>query len=157
MARNYIKKYKSCVFILLFFITGCTLPFQVIRPDLSEIERQLYEEALVWKGTPYVRGGNDANGIDCSGFVLRVYEKLFGIRLPRDTSQQALIGVPISKSQIRAGDLVFFSRYSKLNHVGIYLKNGEFVHASTSSGVIISRLEDEYWRKTYRTSRRILH
>jgi cell wall-associated NlpC family hydrolase len=155
MARNYIKKYKICVFILITFLVGCALPF--VRLDLSEIEKQLYEEARLWKGTPYVHGGNGANGIDCSGFVFRVYEKLFGIRLPRDTSQQALIGVPIAKSQLRAGDLVFFSRYSKLNHVGIYLKNGEFVHASTSSGVIVSRLEDEYWQKTYRTSRRVLH
>lgn len=150
-----MKKYQLGIFILFGFITGCSLPF--VRIDLSEIERQLYAEARRWKGTPYVHGGNDTDGIDCSGFVFRVYEKLFGIRLPRDTSQQALIGVPISKSQLRAGDLVFFSRYSKLSHVGIYLKNGEFVHASTSSGIIISHLEDGYWQKTYRTSRRLLH
>jgi len=157
MAWDYVKKYKLCVFILITFTAGCTLPFQVMRVDLSEIERQLYEEVRLWKGTRYVHGGNDANGIDCSGLVSRVYEKLFNIRLPRDTSQQAIVGVPISKSELRAGDLVFFSRYSKLNHVGIYLKNGEFVHASTKSGVIISHLEDEYWQKIYRTSRRVLH
>jgi cell wall-associated NlpC family hydrolase len=147
--------YKVCVVALLVFTAGCAMP--IVKPDFSQIEKQLYAEVRLWKGTPYVHGGNDADGIDCSGFVLRVYEKLFGIRMPRDTSQQALVGVPISKSQLRAGDLVFFSRYSKLNHVGIYLRNGEFAHASTSLGVIISRLDDGYWQKIYRTSRRVFH
>jgi cell wall-associated NlpC family hydrolase len=154
-----VKRYRIGIIVLCFFIGGCALPFRlkVFEPDLNQIESQLYKEVRLWKGTPYALGGNDKDGIDCSGFVRRVFEKLFGIKLPRDTSQQALVGTPISKSQIRAGDLVFFSRYSKLNHVGIYLKNGEFAHASTRAGVTISNLDDGHWRKIYRTSRRIIY
>lgn len=154
-----MKKYRIGIVVLCFFIGGCALPFRlkVFEPDLNQIERQLYEEVRLWQGTPYALGGNDKDGIDCSGFVRRVYQRLFGIKLPRDTSQQALVGTPISKSQLRAGDLVFFLQYSKLNHVGIYLKNGEFAHASTRSGVTISNLNDDYWQKSYRLSRRMIY
>lgn len=157
-----IRNKTLFAFILLIFAGGCALPSwfkplpEKIPIDLSGIEKQLYEELRLWQGTPYAHGGNDSSGIDCSGFVLKVYEKRFGIRLPRDVIQQAKVGFSVSKAEIRAGDLVFFSKASKISHVGIYLKDGNFAHASTTIGVTVSSLEHGYWKKAYQMSRRIL-
>jgi probable lipoprotein NlpC len=113
-------------------------------------------EADRWKGTPHRMGGTDREGIDCSGFVMQVYKHLFNIHLPRMTNEQASLGRPIPRSRIHAGDLVFFLPPNKIRHVGIYLGDGDFVHASTSKGVIISNINDRYWQNAFWTARRIL-
>ena len=77
----------------------------------------------------------------------------YGIELPRSTAEQRYLGRKIGKHELRKGDLVFFRRNS---HVGVYLGNNQFMHASTSQGVTISSLDEDYWAKTYTQSRRIM-
>jgi lipoprotein Spr/probable lipoprotein NlpC len=158
-----LRNKTFCTVFLLMFMSGCSWvpfrekPYEPSFTDLSEIEKKLYDEFRRWQGTPYVHGGNNTKGIDCSGFVIKIYEKLFGILLPRDTIQQATMGIFVPKDRLQVGDLVFFSQYSrKINHVGIYLKNGKFIHASTSKGVMISRLDIAYWQNAYHAARRII-
>lgn len=109
-----------------------------------------------WQGTPHRLGGTGRNGIDCSGFVQRIYQDLFGRAIPRTTGRQVQHGIPVNQRQLAPGDLVFFRPPQKAGHVGIYLGEKEFAHASTSQGVTISRLDEPYWRGCYWTARRYL-
>ncbi len=95
-------------------------------------------------------------GIDCSAFVQRTFREQFGLELPRSTSEQQETGKSISRTQLRTGDLVLFRAGSTGRHVGIYLGNNQFVHASTSSGVTISSMDEPYWKKRYNEARRVL-
>ena len=102
-------------------------------------------------GVPYKRAGASKKGFDCSGFVKVVYEEVFGVRLPHQSSQQSHSPqlVDASMDSLITGDLVFFStsgRNRAINHVGIYLGGGRFIHAAQSSGVVVSELEEPYWR-----------
>lgn len=115
--------------------------------DLTDNHR-LYINAAEWIGTPYRPGGADSHGTDCSGLVYRLYKDTYRIRLPRSTDGQLKESARIASRNLREGDLVFFtSRASrkKVAHVGIYLKNGKFIHASTSRGVIVSNLQENYY------------
>ncbi len=124
-------------------------------PVLSTLEK-LHLQHDEWKGTPYLLGGLDKDGVDCSGFIYLTFRDRLNINLPRTTRQQAIKGERIDKSSLRTGDLVFFKTgKKKINHVGIYLDNGKFLHASTSKGVIISNLDGLYWTDTYWQARRI--
>lgn len=123
----------------------------------SDVEHTLRAEASTWRGTPYRYGGTSRAGIDCSAFVQAIYRDAFGLSLPRATTKQVRTGTPVSKSAIQAGDLVFFRPVGrKTNHVGVYLGGGEFVHAATSTGVTLSRLNEPYWQRSYWTARRLL-
>ncbi len=109
-----------------------------------------------WWGTPYVFGGNTKDGIDCSGFSQMLENEIFGENLPRNSQQQYECCKHIHKDDLVQGDLVFFHTTSGnyITHVGIYLQNNKFVHAS-SNGVMISDLNDDYWKKTYRAAGRL--
>jgi len=124
--------------------------------DSHEIERRIRDQYLQWKGTKHRLGGIDQSGIDCSGFVREVYKTLFNIDLPRTTKEQVKEGSPINRKNLQAGDLVFFKPPTYPRHVGIFLSENEFVHASKSKGVIISRIDPYYWGKYYWTARRVL-
>ena len=102
-------------------------------------------------------GGTNRHGIDCSVCVQRLYRDLFDRQIPLTTALQSKSGRWIGKEQLRTGDLVFFKVPYKGRHVGIYLSEMEFAHASTSRGVTISSLEEVYWRQTYWTARRYLN
>ena len=117
----------------------------------------LYLEAAQWIGTPYRSGGQSRKGTDCSGFVRQVYKKVYDIDLPRSTTEQVEEGKRVRRRKLREGDLVFFhgSKRRRANHVGIYLKEGKFVHASTSRGVMVSRLDEDYWDEHWLRGRRI--
>jgi len=117
----------------------------------------LNEEQPKWAGTPYVLGGQSRAGIDCSGFVQKTLFDRFGVKVPRTTKDQATHGKKIAKSDIQTGDLVFFKTGRGPNgyHVGIYVKDDLFLHASTKGGVIYSSLNSPYWKKTYWQTRRI--
>ena len=146
--------------ITFVIMTGCASSYQEV-PDLSEsygidVEQMLREEVKLWTDTPHRMGGTSSSGADCSGFVMTVYDKLFGITLPRDTENQAAVGIFMDKNNLKPGDLVFFRPPKIRRHVGIYLSNGEFAHTSRRKGVIISKIDDPYWNKSYWTSRRIL-
>lgn len=119
---------------------------------LSTLNQQLE----FWQGTAYRWGGNDRNGIDCSGLVVQIFQQEFNRVLPRTTAQQRRQGRSIRQSELVAGDLVFFKTGPNLGHVGIYLQNQQFLHVSTRRGVMVSSLHNRYWRSRYVGARRIL-
>ncbi len=124
--------------------------------DERLLESILREELDGWEGVPYVLGGVSMRGVDCSGLVQRVFADALDVRTPRTTKELLLFGERVNRSSLRSGDLVFFEPGTNYRHVGIYLTDGEFAHASTSSGVMISALSEPYWARSYTTSRRIL-
>nr|WP_082856399.1 NlpC/P60 family protein [Marinomonas atlantica] len=119
------------------------------------IAQHLYKHYQDWRDTPYAWGGMSRRGVDCSGFVYLALRDQFGTYLPRTTDKQVQTGYHVDEDELQAGDLVFFKTSSKARHVGIYIENGKFLHASTSRGVIISRLDNVYWKKHYWHGRRI--
>jgi cell wall-associated NlpC family hydrolase len=126
-------------------------------PDYNGfIEKQILSEYQSWKGIPHKDGGENRNGLDCSAFVKVMYQKLFNIELPRSTKEQILVGSPVARKDLRAGDLVFFKPSHAPRHVGIYLSHNEFVHVSKDRGVIISAISSTYWERYYWTGRRVL-
>lgn len=107
-------------------------------------------------GVPYVWGGTTPSGFDCSGFVQYVF-KAHGISLLRTTSQQYGQGKSVAKANLKTGDLVFFNTSgSGVSHVGIYIGNNQFIHASSSNGVMISSMQNSYWSARYLGARRVL-
>jgi cell wall-associated NlpC family hydrolase len=107
-------------------------------------------------GVPYVWGGSTPSGFDCSGFVQYVFNA-HGISLPRTSKQQYGVGTYVSKANLKAGDLVFFdTEGSGISHLGIYIGNNQFIHASSSKGVIITSLSNTYWAPRYYGAKRIL-
>lgn len=113
-----------------------------------EDNHKLYTTSAEWIGVPYRAGGDSKYGTDCSGLVSQLYKKVYRTRLSRSTDEQLKESTKVSFRNLREGDLVFFtSRASKkkVAHVGIYLKNGKFIHASTSKGVIVSSLDEKYY------------
>lgn len=124
----------------------------------------ILKEAKTYIGTPYRFGGMSRRGIDCSAFVLSVFNEAIGIDLPRVASEQSREGERIdSMGDLRKGDLVFFSTRggNRISHVGIVENvepNGDvkFIHASSSNGVTISTLNSGYWSLKYRFGKRII-
>lgn len=119
----------------------------------NELRWVLEQQYETWAGTPYRLGGVDFSGVDCSALVQNIFTEAFDIELPRTTSQQVSVGEPVDKKSLEPLDLVFF-KTGRTRHVGIYLGEGEFLHASTSQGVIISTLNNPYWKRHYWTARR---
>lgn len=115
----------------------------------DDLLARLYRQYDEWHGVKYKRGGQSKSGIDCSGFVRETYSSLFDIKLPRDTLLQAKRGSDIDKGELRSGDLVFFRINKRTQHVGIYLEEEKFLHASTSRGVMISSMTHPYWKNRY--------
>jgi cell wall-associated NlpC family hydrolase len=108
-----------------------------------------------WLGVPYVSGGTSKRGVDCSGFTSIVYMEKERKNLPRTSEGQFKEGMSVDRGSLAVGDLVFFGERGKVNHVGIYAGNENFIHASTSSGVMVSPLEDTYWKPRYMGARRL--
>ena len=108
-------------------------------------------------GVPYLWGGTSPKGFDCSGLVQYAF-KAHGINLPRTSKEQWTVGKQISKSQLQPGDLVFFANTytTGVSHVGIYVGDNQFIHASSSKGVMISSLSNSYWAAHYHGCRRVL-
>lgn len=127
----------------------------VSRAGPGRIER-IIATAMRFIGVPYVFGGEDPGGFDCSGFIQYIFA-LNGISLPRTADMQYLVGVPVSRSSLRRGDLVFFSTYAPgPSHDGIYLGNGRFISATSSRGVTTDNLNSAYWAQRYVGARRIV-
>ena len=116
----------------------------------------LTRNAMRFLGVPYVFGGTSSNGFDCSGYVQHVYAML-GYRIPRTADAQYYAGKRIAGRLMAPGDLVFFQTYaSGPSHVGIYLGNDRFVHASSSRGVTVSSLHESYWSARYIGAKRLI-
>ena len=117
----------------------------------------LLKRALALLGTPYRWGGTATNGFDCSGLVGYVFKTALGIELPRVSRDMANTGERIDRSALTAGDIVFFKVHGKrVDHVGIYVGNGQFLHApSTGKDVMVSRLDQGYWSGKFMEARRV--
>lgn len=117
----------------------------------------MYAVSLV--GSPYRLGGaSPEQGLDCSGFVGHVFRQTTGLHLPRDSRAISDATQPLADAELEPGDLVFFNTLDRpFSHVGIYLGDGRFVHATSSrtGGVMVSRLTDRYWRERYDGARRV--
>ena len=129
-------------------------------PEVSRgsnyFSRRIVQTAMDYIGVPYVFGGTSPGGFDCSGYVRYVFANA-GIYLPRMADEQYEVGRPISTRELRAGDLVFFSTYEPgPSHVGIYLSDGNFIHASSSLGVSIASIYGYYWSDCYIGARRVM-
>jgi lipoprotein Spr/probable lipoprotein NlpC len=144
----------SSVLILLALIlnSGCAASRTMPR----SVESKLMQSYSQWKGTPYRIGGMSQSGVDCSAFVLIVMRDQFGVRVPRTTDEQLRFGKRVRPNRMRTGDLVFFRTGRKTLHVGIMVNQEQFMHASTSQGVMISSMREQYWRRRYIRSNRVL-
>ena len=123
------------------------------RITVSSLLNQYYAE---WRGTPYRFGGTSRSGIDCSAFTQQAMSNALGITLPRTTRQQLGSGTAVSSKLVRPGDLVFFKTGESLNHVGVMIGPGKFMHASTRNGVTVSRTDDTYWAARVIGYRRVI-
>lgn len=130
---------------------NASLPVNQLLSDNQDLF-QFFNE---WEGTPYRLGGTKKSGIDCSAFVQKAFVEAYQMSLPRTTRQQSKQGVEMSWSDAQQGDLVFFKTRRSTYHVGIYLGNKQFMHASTSKGVIISRIDNPYWASKFWQVRRV--
>lgn len=112
--------------------------------------------ARKWMGAKYVYGKATRTKTDCSGFVMQVYKGYYNIELDHSSSKmyKDSRGKSVSRGGLKEGDLVFFGSLWKIDHVGIYLGGGRFIHASTSKGVMISPMQDKYWGHKYQGARR---
>lgn len=133
----------------------------IIKPESSQVNI----DSILWIakryiGTPYKMGGLGFNGMDCSGLVKTVFEEV-GIALPHNSNELAKHGILISKKDdLKKGDILFFhtewENENMINHVGIYIGNGYFIHATTSLGTIISKLKDPAYKNNFICATRIL-
>lgn len=117
--------------------------------DEAQARSILYAQYQEWRSVRYRSGGLTKGGIDCSGFVYVTFRDRFGIALPRSSDEQVVLGRKIDETELRTGDLVFFRTGRNDRHVGIFLEDRKFLHASTLKGVMISSLDDVYWSKEY--------
>lgn len=131
--------------------------YRALRLEKSRKDKvELYIEAANWLGTPHREGGLTQRGIDCSGLVYIIYKKIYGKNLKRNSRDIMEENCrKKSKHSLREGDLVFFNTgrgwktRSNINHVGIYLKDNKFIHSSTSRGVMISDLDEDFFKKAW--------
>ena len=118
--------------------------------EVESLDNQrLYRYIDEWWGTPYRLGGTGRSGIDCSAFVQGLQAEVYGQKVPRVTGDQQAACRPVPDAERREGDILFFRTGDRVMHVGVYLQNHRFVHASTSRGVVIDDLRSDYWRKAY--------
>ena len=109
-----------------------------------------------WEGTRYRLGGTTHRAVDCSALTRHIYRETFQMRLPRTTEGQLKRGKRVARTKLRIGDLIFFHTGRHQKHVGVYVGQARFIHASRKKGVTISSLEDAYWAHHYLTARRVL-
>lgn len=122
--------------------------------NLPKSNNKIVREAYGWLGTPYSYGkAEKGKACDCSGMVMSVYEKVAGVKLPRNSAQQQDFCKKLKKKDVREGDLCFFATGKdpdRTSHVGIMVDDSNFIHASTSKGVVVSDITQPYWTKTFK-------
>ncbi len=145
----------------LFFVggksTGKTPSASALNAPPASTGAQIVATARKYIGVPYLWGGSTPKGFDCSGYTRYVFAA-HGISLPRTTDTQWRTGTAVSKANLKEGDLVFFGDTYRagISHVGIYVGNNQFIHASSSKGVIITSMDNSYWASRYYGARRVL-
>lgn len=159
------------ILALLVSVSACSTPHRLSKvadpptfatpppydgSQSEEVRASLRQAYARWRGTPHKMGGTDRNGVDCSGFVRAVFRDTFQIYLPRTTAQQLSAGMAVRRQALRPGDLVFFRPPGYPRHVGIYLSQDKFLHASKSQGVTVSTIDRHYWEPYFYTARRVL-
>ena len=168
LKRNKIRKSVEVISMavgLLFLVSSChtitpSYNYQTLAKAAIQLgvdidmqdNHKLYIEASKWIRTPHRMGGNTQIGVDCSGFTQHIYKKVYRKKIPRSAQQQYSKSYKISKSKLKEGDLVFFSSSrsrKRVNHVGVYLKDNLFIHTSSSQGVIVSSLKENYYRRNW--------
>ncbi|KLG11725.1 hypothetical protein YA49_06490 [Enterobacter cloacae subsp. cloacae] len=126
----------------------------------EEIRLKIISQYSYWQGVKYKFGGTTKDGIDCSSLMQQIFHKAFpdtlNMRLPRTTAEQIKQGTLASIVALKPGDLIFFEMSPGERHVGVYIGDSQFVHASTSKGVMISDLKNEYWKVRFKTARRVI-
>jgi len=152
---------KSILILLVAIIMACTAgrvsrPGRVVSYDENITCNNIISAARPWMGVPYKYGGSDYDGVDCSGFVQQIYQQVFDISLPRTTEEMYAEGSFVRDGWLNCADLLFFKnvRGGGVDHVGIYIGDNKFIHASTSQGVVISDLASEYYSKHFVSARR---
>jgi len=137
-------------------IATSTVESRALSKDEKKLRSKLDEAFKDWQGVPYVLGGNGYDGVDCSSFLQIVFADYFDVQLPRVTTDQIKTGKSVKKNNIRIGDIIFFKTGRKTMHAGVMINDQQFMHASTSSGVMISAIQERYWSDAYLTTRRVL-
>ena len=143
---------RSVAALMLFLLIGgcgAMRPAPLYRDEVAGLEGRLprvsrddlLNELSLYHGAPYLEGGNSISGIDCSGLVRSVFGSL-GVDLPRRASDQFGEGLPVSRKDLRTGDLLFFGRAGSPSHVGIAVSNREMMHASSSRGVVLEGIDE---------------
>jgi lipoprotein Spr len=133
-----------------FYATNCLMPDSACSP-------YLYYQVYDWLGTRYRYSGNSKKGIDCSGFVSEMYRKTYCIDLNGSSGSIYSQVKPVDKCELKEGDILFFKiRKNQISHVGVYLGNNKFAHASVHSGVIVSDLDEQYYKKYFYKGGRLL-
>ena len=157
-SRNVMIKFINLTLIGLILIScqsavrySSNKNDQKIADDYQSKNQKLADFIHEWLGTPYRYGGMNKKGIDCSGLSLLVLKNVFNKNIPRQAKDQYQEGSHVRIHNLITGDLIFFSgiRSRGIDHVGIFLGSGKFVHASESAGVVISDMNDSYYRTKY--------
>ncbi len=126
-----------------------------VQNKKAQLKHRIMSEFAQWRGTDYRWGGDSRNGIDCSAFTRRIIASVIHRRLPRTAQEQSRMGQKVSQRELKVGDLVFFKMEPNVHHVGVYIGNDSFIHASSSQGVTMSHLSNQYWQAHYLTARRV--
>lgn len=130
-------------------------PTMTVPTTLSPQSQSLLNEASQWLGTPYKYGGESKSGVDCSGFVMQVYLSSLAIKLPRNSKEQSDYCTPTKKTELVPGDLLFFGSGKSISHVGIFIGDTRMIHASSSKGVIISDINEDYYLRNFKGSGKV--
>lgn len=121
----------------------------------SQLRGRILAQYQQWKGTHYVWGGTSHRGVDCSALMQHLFSEAADLSLPRTTGEQINRGVQVAEYRLKAGDLIFFQTGPHRRHVGVYIGHDQFIHASTSQGVTVSTLANNYWHSHFITARRV--
>jgi cell wall-associated NlpC family hydrolase len=157
MLRENTIVYKIGFYCLIvFMVMSCAGGARVSSNKIRAVEAKLDQAYEFWKGTPYQLGGDNKRGIDCSALLMIIMKDQFGVKIPRTTREQLAKGRRISAKSILPGDFIFFKTGANTFHVGVIIRPGKFLHASTSKGVIISEVNNPYWRERVIGYRRFL-
>ena len=122
----------------------------ILSTPAEEVKNtKMFEFIDEWYGTPYRLGGTTKKGVDCSAFSQFLFASVYGFSIPRTAREQYNLTNRISRTELKEGDLIFFNTRGGVSHVGVYLQNNKFVHASTSGGVMVSDIFEEYWVRRF--------